>query len=99
MTISRNNIWASRIALWEDVVKKSPDKPRAHLNLGGMYYAANRIRDAMREYQHVLDLKPDMYAAQANIALAQIDLGQKAEAERSLLHLIQAAPNYVVGYL
>ena len=31
--------------------------------------------------------------------MAQIDVGQKAEAERSLLHLIQAAPNFVAGYL
>ena len=33
-TSVRNNVWRDSYALYSDSAEKSPDKPRAHLNLG-----------------------------------------------------------------
>lgn len=33
-TVERNWVWQSKMSLWADVVKKSPDKPRAYMNYG-----------------------------------------------------------------
>ena len=34
---ARNSIWGNEMKLWEDVVEKSPDKPRGHYNLATIY--------------------------------------------------------------
>jgi hypothetical protein len=41
-TISRNQVYRSEIALWEDTARKSPHKPRAFNNLGYAYFPAGR---------------------------------------------------------
>lgn len=33
-TYLRNDLWADKIRLWKDVAEKSPNKARAHMNLG-----------------------------------------------------------------
>jgi tetratricopeptide (TPR) repeat protein len=59
---SRNNVWSSSIALWEDTAKKSPNELRAHINLGNAYLEASRYEDAMRQYQRALQLRmPDYH--------------------------------------
>ncbi len=68
MTVSRNPVFANNIALWEDAVTKTPAKPRPHFNLGQAYQDAQRIPDAIREYQQALALKPDIHAAYSNLA-------------------------------
>lgn len=37
MTIARNNVWQSRVAIWEDVVNKYPNHLRGWMALGKMY--------------------------------------------------------------
>jgi len=34
LTVSRNEVWQTERSLWEDVTKKSPEKPRGWTNLG-----------------------------------------------------------------
>ncbi|MGD9332692.1 MAG: hypothetical protein PVJ53_15365, partial [Desulfobacterales bacterium] len=36
-TYERNKVWQNAIALWQDTVKKSPQKARPHFNLGESY--------------------------------------------------------------
>jgi tetratricopeptide (TPR) repeat protein len=98
MTINRNSVFANNITLWEDVVAKSPDKPRSHFNLGSAYQDARRTDDAIREYERSLALKPDLYAAYSNIAAMQIDSGRLAEAEKTLLRVTRQAPDYSQGF-
>jgi len=37
LTFQRNHVWQDEVTLWEDTVKKSPNKPRALMNLGLAY--------------------------------------------------------------
>jgi Flp pilus assembly protein TadD len=46
----RNAVWESRLALWRDVVAKSPTKARAHENLGHALYLAGDQAAADAEY-------------------------------------------------
>lgn len=41
-TYQRNTVWHDEITLWEDVVKKSPNKARGYNNLGNLYMDKNR---------------------------------------------------------
>ena len=99
MTISRNNVWADNIALWEDAEAKAPRKARAHFNLGQAYQEAQRMPAAIREYEHALALKPDIYAAYSNQAAIYLDQGQYPSAEQMLLKVTTLAPDFTEGFI
>ena len=46
-TYERNRVWETRIALWSDVVKKSPEKPRGYMNLGHALSEGGRYDEAI----------------------------------------------------
>jgi tetratricopeptide (TPR) repeat protein len=67
---SRNSIYQNHVTLWESVVKQSPNKRRAHENLGQALSTAGSVsRDpveagklynaALQQFQAVLSLKDD----------------------------------------
>ena len=70
LTYSRNNIWSSEIALWQDNVEKSPQKARPHNNLGNVLYNQGRTEEAKEHYLHALRINPDYEEAHNNLGLA-----------------------------
>ncbi len=75
-TISRNQVYRSEIALWEDTARKSPHKPRAFNNLGYAYALAGRNQDAAKAYRQALRLKPDYKLARNNLESLRKNLGR-----------------------
>lgn len=57
-TYQRNLIWESRLAMWKDVVRKSPKKGRAHNNLASIYSMSGDQKSAIKEYLTALTLTP-----------------------------------------
>ncbi|RJP80146.1 MAG: tetratricopeptide repeat protein [Desulfobacteraceae bacterium] len=57
-TYQRNIVWQTPISLWQDCVKKSPDKDRPHADLGRSLELAGRIDEALLEYQKTLQINP-----------------------------------------
>ncbi len=49
-TYARNNVWKDEISLWQDVVQKSPQKERAHRNLGLAYRSKGLTDKAIDQY-------------------------------------------------
>ena len=99
MTASRNNAFANNIALWEDAVTKAPEKPRPHFNLGQAYQEAQRLPEAVREYEISLAIKPDIHAAYSNLAAIYLDQGQFAKGEEMLLKVTSLSPNFTEGFI
>ena len=99
MTVQRNAVWANSVALWEDTESKSPEKPRAHFNLAEAYQLAGQIPDAVKEYRHALDIKPDLHSASSNLALIYLDHGRLDEAEETLLRVTELAPDFGEGFV
>jgi tetratricopeptide (TPR) repeat protein len=87
-TYLRNQVWAGPIPLWEDTVRKSPNKRRPRFQLAFAYYEAGRCADAVREYDHAAKLEPPDYELLVDWALAYQCLRQP---ERALDKLRQAA--------
>jgi tetratricopeptide (TPR) repeat protein len=58
---SRNAVWSSSLALWQDAVLKSPGQPRTHFQLAYAYYEQGRCQEALREYEQVNRLAPADY--------------------------------------
>lgn len=67
-TITRNHIYRSEIALWEDTSRKSPLKARVYNNLGYAYSLAGKREDARTAYITALRLNPDYEIASNNLS-------------------------------
>ncbi len=74
-TVKRNAVWKNNYSLWTDTVKKSPELPIAHINLGSVYLKKGMIDDAIREYQTVLRFYPDYPGGHLNMGVAFFEKG------------------------
>ena len=83
----RNGVWKSKTSLWEDVVKKSPNKSRGHINLGTAYGDEGITDKAIEHFMIALTLEPDQAEAHNNIAKAY---GDKGIADKAIEHSIIA---------
>jgi tetratricopeptide (TPR) repeat protein len=80
LTFQRNSLWASERSLWEDALRKSPQKIRTRLNY------ANTLppEEAVKEYEEVLKRDPYNRFALNALADSLIKLGRYKEAEEAL---------------
>ena len=76
----RNVIWGNDVALWEDCVKKSPQKERPHHNLGFAYYELERWDEAQSAFEEALRLNPRYSLSMYNLGLVFYRKGDMEEA-------------------
>ncbi len=94
ITYARNAVWKNETSLWEDVVRKSPDKARPHNNLGYFYMRDGRLDEAYKELLTALRLNPDYVEAHTSLGKVYRMQGRKAEALRELQTALKLSPNY-----
>lgn len=58
LTIQRNQVWQTEVAMWTDVVKKSPKKSRGYLNLGRAYLQKGKTRRGLVYLSKAIELNP-----------------------------------------
>lgn len=68
-TAWRNGVYATEVRFWEDVVRKTPDNPRALNNLGYAYALACREEDAEAALVIAQDLAPTDARIAVNLGL------------------------------
>jgi len=66
-TVSRNAVYRSQVALWEDTVRRSPGKARVQNNLGYAYERAGRFEEAEASYLRALLVDPGYELARGNL--------------------------------
>jgi protein O-mannosyl-transferase len=66
-TWSRNNVYRSEVALWEDTVRKSPKRARCYNNLGFAYELEERYHEARKAYADAWNLDNDYEFAKNNL--------------------------------
>jgi tetratricopeptide (TPR) repeat protein len=59
----RNTVWRSDVSLWEDVVKKSPEKDRGHYNLALAYQNRRMMEEAIEQYEEAIKIRPGVSEA------------------------------------
>jgi tetratricopeptide (TPR) repeat protein len=91
---TRNSVWQSETSLWEDVVKKSPQKARGHLNLGSTYFVTGLIDKAMKHYKTALLLEPGNAVAYNNLGLAYKSKGQTGKALEQYKLALKFRPDF-----
>ena len=85
ISYQRNKVWANELVLWEDIIKKSPDKARVNASLGRVYGSMGRYDDSVHYLSRALAIKPDnityenrgiIYSQQGRFDLALEDLNK-----------------------
>lgn len=85
-THQRNYVWQNPITVWEDNVKKSPNKARVHGNLGKAYLDAGEYEKARSEFEKVIALDPKLLGAYDNLATIYIDHYKQYDRAREYLY-------------
>ncbi|MCG3116614.1 MAG: tetratricopeptide repeat protein [Candidatus Manganitrophus sp. SA1] len=86
-TYQRNMVWRDKIGLWEDVVKKSPRKGRAHDNLGSALSERGDFQGAIAHFSQALGINPE--DANAHNSLG-VTLDRQGKFEEALGHYLRA---------
>jgi Flp pilus assembly protein TadD len=94
LTARRNDAFRSNQALWEDTAAKIPDNPYPHNNLGNVYIAQGRVREALAQYREVVRLKPDYAEGHNNLGTALLKEGKKSEALAQFAEAGRLRPDY-----
>ncbi len=101
LTFARNEVWATELTLWQDVVKKSPWSPRAHFNLGKSYLDLKMYDEASAELVQVVHgdaagaISPELYIKIGSTLTA---IGKYREATEVLERAVAADPGSVAGW-
>jgi protein O-mannosyl-transferase len=81
-TLARNPVWKNNYTLWSDAVKKSPDSPAAHRDLGyALLYHKKDVEDARKEFDIAVRLKPELPEAAIGAGVAY---GQKGMIDKAI---------------
>jgi Tfp pilus assembly protein PilF len=95
-TFARNNTWRDDVSIWEDIVKKSPNKARPHNNLGVVYRQEGRLDEAMKEYQIAVRLNPSYADAHINLGVIYQKQGLLDEAMKEYQIAVSLNPKNAV---
>ena len=96
LTYTRNEVWKDEIKMWQDVVTKSPNKPRGHFKLGLFLGKRGRFDEAIREFQTALKLEPNQARVHNNLALIYAAQGKLDDAIKEYQIALTIDPKDVV---
>lgn len=84
-TVQRNGVFKDGMSLWQDALRKSPNKIRPYLNVGGMLHRDYRYEEAIEMMKKALQKEPKDYPlVHFNLGVVYNDMG---DYEKAMLHL------------
>ncbi len=98
MTFSRNKVWQTPFTLWDDVIRKSPQKARPYMVLGVSYYENKNFDKAIELYQKSLSLQPENAQVYFNLSNAYDAKGLTDQQITALEKAIKLKPDYAHAY-
>jgi tetratricopeptide (TPR) repeat protein len=98
VTYARNRTWLSRDGLWEDVLMKSPLKPRPYYNLGVVYQDLGLFDRAIEYYKTTINMSPAYARAHNNLAIVYASKGLHEKAIEQFKTTIRIKPDHVEAH-
>lgn len=80
LTVQRNQVYSSRISIWKDTVRKSPNKNRPFLALGNSYLAKQQYAKAEFCYKKAMELDPEQTQSYVGLGNTYVKMGLTKEA-------------------
>ncbi len=93
LTVRRNADYHSEIMMWADVLKKRPDNPRAHTNLGLRLAERGEFDLALAHFQEALRANPNFVEAYNNTGMILANHGRGEEALPYFQEVLRLRPN------
>jgi len=104
ITIERNKVFRDELTLWQDALRKSPDKMRVHHNLGRAYFHRGQFDEAIREGEVALRLSAHLNRKE-NVKFvlnllggAYLVKGENQKALSMFQQAIEVDPNFATSY-
>jgi tetratricopeptide (TPR) repeat protein len=97
-THRRNRVWRDDLALWTDVVAKSPANARGLMNLGVANMARARLDRAIELFLEARELEGNYPILEINLALALAARGRDEEARGGFERALALDPDYAQGH-
>lgn len=94
-TYQRNLVWQNEITLWQDCVKKSPNKSRTHNNYGLALLKYGKVDEAVMQCRQAVKLSPNIPLVYNSLGTALLQKGKIDEAIIQYQNAINQDPNYV----
>jgi tetratricopeptide (TPR) repeat protein len=96
LTIRRNEVYRTDVALWKDTVAKRPDNARAHYNLGIILSnLPGQLDEAAAEYQAALRVNPNVPEVHYNLGLVWSRMpGRLTDAAAEYQAALRLRPDY-----
>lgn len=92
-THARNNVWKTNITLWEDVIRKSPNKARPYNNLGHAYNEKGLPRKSEPMLKNAIVLLPAYFKAHNNLGISYFKTGRYEKALAKFTEAIRLYPD------
>ena len=92
-TFQRNAVWKDESTLWSDVLAKNSRSVRAHINLGLVYLAQDRVDEATIEFTAALRLNPNASKARASLGYTYLRQNRLDEAIVELMKTLELSPD------
>jgi tetratricopeptide (TPR) repeat protein len=98
LTVRRNQVYRSAVAIWSDAVAKAPENARAFNNLGTALDTARDIDHAIVQYREALRLWPGYAEAHNNLGNDLRLTGHLPEAADEFYAAVQIKPTFAEAY-
>jgi tetratricopeptide (TPR) repeat protein len=95
---ARNMVWQSEFDLWNDTLKKSPNKVRALCNFGNANRKIKQNDKAIELYKKGLEINPNSVRVLINLGNAYFDIGEYEQAFQAYIKAQQIDPEYYLTY-
>ncbi len=95
---ARNSVWQNEVTLWEDAVKKSPEKTRPNYNLGLFYSREGRIDEAITLYRRAIRTTPHYYRPYNDLGNAYFNKGHMDDALKEYQTAVMLKPDYAEAH-
>jgi tetratricopeptide (TPR) repeat protein len=98
-TYQRNKVWHNALTLWQDCVKKSPNKARPHNNLGHFYMKKGFLNQASSQLEKALNIDPLYVKAHNNLGLVYDKKGLYDKAVAQYQEALRIDPKFIYPYI
>lgn len=98
LTYQRNRIWKNEYTLWNDCLKKSPDKARVNNERGAALADRGFYEQALEDFNKAIRLNPNFDKAYYNRGTIYGKLGRYEKAIEDCRTAIRLKPNYMEAY-
>ena len=98
LTYQRNKVWQNETTLWLDVIQKSPNKARAHQNMGYLNINNGQYDKAIQHLTEAIRINPKDVKSLSNRGAAYYHKKMYAKAFKDLNKAIEIDPDYYGSY-